>query len=292
MPEDTIVIRPPSEANSLLLPVTIGCSHNACTFCGTFYDFKFKVRTFEEIRQDIDSVARRYDRSVHRVFLENGDALICPQEILVEVLRYLKEKFPYLERVGTYTTPKAAILKSPDELKKLRELGLAIAYLGVETGDEELLKKINKGATRRQIIEAGRKLKVAGITTSVTVILGLAGPEGSEKHAIVTGKILSEIDPDFAGALTLMLMPGTPLHKDWLGGRFKLISPFQSLVELKLIIENSSFTDCFFTANHASNYLPIKANLPRQKAEMLTLIDAVIQKKDLSLLRPEYIRAL
>ena len=124
------------------------------------------------------------------------------------------------------------------------------------------------------------------------MILGLAGPEGSEKHAIATGKILSEIDPDFAGALTLMLMPGTPLHKDWQEGRFKLIPPFQSLEELKLIIENSSFTDCFFTANHASNYLPIKASLPRQKAEMLALIDAVIQKKDLSLLRPEYIRAL
>jgi radical SAM superfamily enzyme YgiQ (UPF0313 family) len=292
MRDDTIVIRPPSEANSFLLPVTVGCSHNACTFCGTFYDFKFAVRRTEEILHDIDEVARHYGRSVRRVFLENGDALICPQEILVEVLRYLKEKFPYLERVGTYATPKSALLKSPDELKKLRELGLTIAYLGVETGDEELLKKVNKGATRGQIIEAGRKLKQAGITTSVTVILGLAGPEGSEKHAVATGQILTEIDPDFAGALTLMLMPGTPLHQDWQEGRFKLISPFQSLVELKLIIENSSFTDCFFTANHASNYLPIKARLPQQKTELLALINKVLETRDESLLRPEYIRAL
>jgi radical SAM superfamily enzyme YgiQ (UPF0313 family) len=292
MSDDTIIIRPPSEANSFLLPVTVGCSHNACTFCGTFYDFKFKVRSLEDILRDIDTVAGHYSRSVQRVFLENGDALMCPQEILAEVLQYLKDKFPYLERVGTYATPKSALLKSPEELKKLRELGLTIAYLGVETGDEELLVKVNKGATRSQIIEAGRKLKQAGITTSVTVILGLAGTEGSEKHAVATGKILSEIDPDYAGALTLMFMEGTPLHKDYLAGRFKLISPFQSLVELKLIIENSSFTDCFFTANHASNYLPIKARLPEQKTELLALIDKVLLTKDTSLLRPEYIRAL
>ncbi len=292
MPADTVIIRPPSEANSFLLPVTVGCSHNACTFCGTFYDFKFEVRRPEDIRRDIDSAARHFSRSVRRVFLENGDALICPQAILTETLQYLKERFPYLERVGTYATPKAALLKSPEELRELCNLGLTIAYLGVETGDEELLLKVNKGATRSQIVEAGRKLKQAGITTSVTVILGLAGPEGSEKHAIETGRILTEIDPHFAGALTLMLMEGTPLHNDWLAGRFKLISPFQSLVELKLIIENSSFTDCFFTANHASNYLPIKARLPQQRNAVLALIDKVLQNKDESLLRPEYIRAL
>jgi radical SAM superfamily enzyme YgiQ (UPF0313 family) len=184
------------------------------------------------------------------------------------------------------------LLKSPDELRQLRELGLAIAYLGVETGDEELLVKINKGATRNQIVEAGRKLKQAGITTSVTVILGLAGTGGSEKHAVATGKILTDIDPDYAGALTLMLVPGTPLHDDWRQGRFSLISPFQSLVELKLIIEHSSFTDCFFAANHASNYLPIKARLPGQKDELLALLEKVLRNGDASLLRPEYIRAL
>ncbi len=292
MPDNLVLIRPPSEANSYLLPVTVGCSHNACTFCGTFYPFKFKVRNIDDIRRDIDLVARHYARSVRRVFLENADALMGSQSVLVEVLQYLKEKFPNLERVGTYATPKAALMKSPEELRKLRELGLSIAYLGVETGDEELLVKVNKGATRSQIIEAGRKLKQAGITTSVTVILGLAGPEGSEQHAVATGKILTEIDPDFAGALTLMLMPGTPLHDDWQQGRFKLITPFQSLVELKLIIENSDFTDCFFTANHASNYLPIKARLPQQKTELLALIEKVLLTKDESMLRPEYLRAL
>lgn len=292
MRDDIVLIRPPSEAASFLLPVTVGCSHNACTFCGTFYPYRFKVRSLEDILHDIDAVARNYSRSVRRVFLENADALVCPQTILVEVLKYLKDKLPCLERVGTYATPKSALLKSPDELSELHQLGLNIAYLGVETGDEALLVKVNKGATRSQIVEAGRKLKQAGITTSVTVILGLAGPEGSEKHAVATGKVLSEIDPGYAGALTLMLMPGTPLHKDWQEGRFKLVSPFQSLVELKLVIENSTFTDCFFTANHASNYLPIKARLPRQKSELLALIEKVLRSRDASLLRPEYIRAL
>jgi len=179
-----------------------------------------------------------------------------------------------------------------DELKELNQLGLKIAYMGVETGDEELLRRVKKGVTYAQIVEAGRKLKQAGITTSVIVILGLGGVEGSENHALKTAKILSDIDPDFAGALTIMLVPGTPLHKDWEEGRFSLISPFQSLEELKLIIQNSNFTNCFFTANHASNYLPIKVWLPEQKAEVIKLIDDILVKRDMSQLRPEFARAL
>jgi radical SAM superfamily enzyme YgiQ (UPF0313 family) len=292
MVDELVRVRPPSEANSLLLPVTIGCSHNKCTFCGTYSNIKFRIRPLEDIKRDIDEVAKNYSWSLRRVFLENGDAIIAPQRLLVEVLKYLNEKFPNLERIGSYATPQAALIKSVDELKKLHELGLKIVYLGVETGDEELLKKINKGATYAQIVEAGRKIKEAGITLSVTVILGLGGPEGSEKHALATAKILTDIDPDFAGALTVMLVPGTPLHKDREEGRFELITPFQSLAELKMIIENASFTDCFFTANHASNYLPIKARLPKQKAAVLKLINEVLESGDMSRLRPEFTRAL
>jgi radical SAM superfamily enzyme YgiQ (UPF0313 family) len=289
---ERVIIRPPSEANSFLLPVTIGCSHNKCTFCGTYTGIKFRIRPLEDIKRDIDKVAQHYSWSLRRVFLENGDALIAPQHRLVEVLKYLNEKFPHLDRIGTYATPQAGLIKSVDELKELNRLGLKIAYMGVETGDEELLKKIDKGANYDQIVEAGRKIKQAGITLSVTVILGLGGIEGSKNHALKTAKILSDIDPDFAGALTILLVPGTPLHKDWEEGKFKLISPFQSLEELKLIIQNSSFTNCFFTANHASNYLPIKARLPQQKAEVLKLIDEVLATKDMSRLRPEFTRAL
>jgi radical SAM superfamily enzyme YgiQ (UPF0313 family) len=292
MDDRQVLVRPPSEANSLLLPVTLGCSHNKCTFCGTYTDIKFRIRPLEDIKRDIDEVAKKYSWSLRRVFLENGDALIAPQRLLVAVLKYLNEKFPDLERIGTYASPQSGLIKSVEELKELHKLGLTIAYLGVETGDEELLKKIKKGATYAQIVEAGRKIKQAGITLSVTVLLGLGGPEGSEKHALGTAKILSDIDPDFAGALTLMLVPGTPLHKDWEEGRFKLITPFQSLAELKTIIENVELTDCFFTANHASNYLPIKARLPQQKAAMLKLINEVLESKDMSRLRPEFTRAL
>jgi radical SAM superfamily enzyme YgiQ (UPF0313 family) len=286
-----VIIRPPSEASSFLLPVTFGCSHNECTFCGTYSEVKFRIRHLEDIKRDIDRVAQNYSWSLRRVFLEEGDALICPQHRLVAALKYLNEKFPYLDRIGTYATPQSALIKSIDELKELNRLGLKIAYMGVETGDEELLKKINKGVNYDQMVEAGRKIKQAGITLSVTVILGLGGVEGSQNHALKTAKILSDIDPDFAGTLTIMLVPGTPLHKDWEEGRFTLISPFQSLEELRLIIQNSGFTNCFFTANHASNYLPIKARLPERKAEMLKLIEEVLAKRDMSRLRPEFVRA-
>ena len=282
MYDERVIVRPPSEANSFLLPVTIGCSHNKCTFCSTYTGVKFRILPIEDIKRDIDKVARNYSWSLRRVFLENGDALTCPQNRLVEVLKYLNEKFPRLDKIGTYATPQSALIKSVDQLKELNRLGLNIAYLGVETGDKELLEKIDKGATYDQIVEAGRKLKQAGITLSVTVILGLGGVEGSQKHALGTARILTDIDPDFAGALTIMLVPGTPLHKEWEEGKFTLISPFQSLEELRLIIQNSSFTDCFFTANHASNYLPIKAHLPQQKAAVLKLIDEVLTTKDRS----------
>ncbi len=292
MNHERMIIRPPSEANSFLLPVTMGCSHNECAFCCTYPGVQFRIRRAEDIKQDIDKVADNYSWSVRRVFLEEGDALISPQRILVEVLEYLNKRFPRIERIGTYTTPQAALIKSVDDLKELNQLGLKIAYMGVETGDEELLQEIKKGVTCDQIVEAGRKLKQAGITLSVTVILGLGGVEGSANHALKTARMLSDIDPDFAGALTIMLVPGTSLHKDWEEGRFSLISPFQSLEELRLIIKNSHFTNCFFTANHASNYLPIKIRLPEQKVEVLKTIDDVLAKKDMSQLRPEFTRAL
>lgn len=292
MDDSMVLIRPPSEASSFLLPLTTGCSHNRCTFCGTYAGVRFGIRRVEDIKRDIDEVARSYGWSARRVFLENGDALICPQPLLVEVLEHLAAAFPRLERVGTYASPKAVLLKSLDELRQLNALGLKIAYLGVETGDEALMQRINKGVSRAEMVEAGQRLKQAGITTSATVILGLGGAGGSKEHATATGKILTEIDPDFAGALTLMLVPGTPLHRDRAEGRFSLIGPFQALEELRLIIENSTFTNCFFTANHASNYLPIRARLPEQKEAVLKLLDHVLASKDASRLRPEYIRAL
>jgi len=289
---DNPVVRPPSEADSLLLHVTFGCSHKDCAFCGTYTSVKFRVRHLEDIKKDIDEGAAAYSWSVEKVFLEAGDALIAPQHLLVPVMTYLHKKFPKIKSIGTNASPQSGLIKTPEQLAELHQLGLTIAYMGVETGDEALLKEINKGATYAQVVEAGRKIKAAGITLSVTLILGLGGADRSREHALGTARILTDLDPDYAGALTLMLVPDTPLGKAYQEGRFKLISPFQSLEELKIMIENSNLTNCFFTANHASNYLPLKVRLPKQKAEVLKLLNEVIASGDMSRLRPEFIRAL
>lgn len=289
-----VSIRPPSEARSFLLPITFGCSNNKCTFCNYSIPsaIRFQLRPFEAIEADISRVARHYSGSVDRVFLQDGDALAFPYAGLAQVLETLNAKLPRLERVGAYATPRDVLRKSTEELEHLRQLKLGILYMGVETGDEELLKKIRKGVNRAEMVEAGRRVKEAGITLSVTIILGLGGLEGSQKHAEETASILSEIDPDFAGALTLMLVPGTALYEEWRQGVFHHLTPFQFLEELRVIVAQFEFTNCFFTANHASNYLPLRARLPFEKVAALRLLDEVLDRRDSSLLRPEIFRAL
>jgi len=197
-----------------------------------------------------------------------------------------------LERIGTYANAKSILRKTPEELSELRELGLSIAYLGVETGNEELLKKIQKGATYEEMVEGGRRIKDAGITLSVTVLLGIGGIEMSEAHAIDTARILTDIDPDYAGALTVMVVPGTQLYDEQMSGEFQLPDTFGFLEELRLMIEHSDFTNCFFTSNHASNYLPIKARMPEEKDETLRTIQSVINSRNRKILRPEFMRGL
>ena len=285
-----LIIRPPSEAYSLLLQVTVGCSHNKCTFCGTYRQKKFKIKPIEQITKDLTE-ARSYGH-VGKVFLCDGDALIIPQTRLEELLKLINLNLPTIERIGTYANTKSILKKSVDELKELRELGLKIIYLGVETGNIELLQKISKGATYEQMVEAAHRVKEAGITLSATVILGLGGIEKSIEHALDTAKLLTDMDPDYAGALTLMLVPETPLYDDYMAGRFVLPDKFGFIRELYLIIANSNFTNCYFTSNHASNYLPIKAYLPSQKENVLKLIRSVIDEKDMKQIRPEYLRGL
>jgi radical SAM superfamily enzyme YgiQ (UPF0313 family) len=227
-----------------------------------------------------------------RIFLQDGDGLVYPFFKLREVLRYLNEKLPGVERIGTYATPQDISRRSVDELKELRQLKLGIFYTGLETGDEVLLQKIGKRVSSDEVIRAGKKVKEAGITFSVTVILGLGGIEGSKKHVLQTARVLTEIDPHYVGALTLTLVPGTPLYEQWERNEFHPLSPFQSLEELKLIIENSSFTDCFFSSMHASNYLSVRGKLPQDKDKMLRQLDKVLAARDPSLLRPEFLRGL
>ncbi|PKN51946.1 MAG: radical SAM protein [Deltaproteobacteria bacterium HGW-Deltaproteobacteria-13] len=290
MDYEGLIIRPPSEAYSLLLQVTTGCSHNKCTFCGTYRQKKLKIKSLEQIKKDLHE-ASSYD-DVSRVFLCDGDALIIPQPRLEEILELININLPNIERIGTYANAKSILRKSVDELKKLKALGLKIIYLGVETGNVELLKKINKGVTYEQMVEAARRVKEAGITLSVTVILGLGGVEKSVEHARDTAKILTDIDPDYAGALTLMFVPETELYDDYLAGRFVLPDKFGFIRELYLMIAESNFTNCYFTSNHASNYLSVKAYLPREKEKTLKMIGSVIKEEDESRIRPEYLRGL
>ncbi|MBI4495672.1 MAG: radical SAM protein [Deltaproteobacteria bacterium] len=290
MEYEGIVIRPPSEAESLILQATLGCSHNRCTFCPTYKGRRFRMKDLRALRQEIDEAA--LGGLFRKVFLADGDALMMPQGQLVLILEYLKEKIPGLRRVGIYGNAKSILRKTPDKLRELKRRGLGIVYLGVETGDEELLEKVAKGATRAQMVEAGRRVEEAGITLSVTVLLGLGGVEGSQRHARATARILSEIDPTFASALTLMVVPGTPLYREAEAGRFRLPSPFQLLEELGTIISQARFSRCYFTANHASNYLPLRARLPKDQEETVRLIQEVIASGDGSRLRPEFLRGL
>ena len=290
MDYEGLIIRPPSEAYSLLLQVTTGCSHNKCTFCGTYRQKKFKIKPLEQIKKDLQE-ARSYDH-VDRVFLCDGDALIIPQPRLEEILKLINSNLPNINRIGTYANAKSILRKSVDELKNLKALGLEIIYLGLETGNAELLQKINKGVTCEQMVAAARRVKEAGITLSVTVLLGLGGIDHSIEHAIDTAKILSDMDPDFVGALTLMFVPETELYEDYLAGRFVLPDKFGFIRELYLMIDKSNFTNCYFTSNHASNYLSVKAHLPREKEKTLRMIESVINAKDVSQIRPEYLRGL
>jgi len=284
------IIRPPSEAYSMIIQVTVGCSHNMCTFCGTYKGRKFYIKDIKQIKRDIDEASRYRFK---RVFLTDGDVLILPTQTLLEIIAYIKSKNPHIERIGVYGNTKAILKKSLSELKELQSAGLGIVYQGIESGNETVLRKIRKGALPHKQLEAAQKIKQAGILLSQTVLLGIGGLELSIPHAIDTGKHLGAMSPDYASALTVMLLPNTPLYQDYVQGKFSLPDKFGLLRELKLIVENMDVTNtCYFTSNHASNYLPIKATLPQQKNDVIQLLDEIIQRQDESLLKPEFLRAL
>jgi len=283
------IIRPPSEANSILLQVTVGCSRNKCTFCGTYQGERFRIKEDAVVLEDV-AFASRYCKRQRRVFLCDGDALIIPQKRLLKILTEIRRQLPWVTRVGAYANAKSLHMKTPEELETLRELGLGILYMGLESGDDATLERIRKGADSRRMIEVAQKAKAAGFKLSVTVILGIAGRERSRVHAEETGSVLSAMDPDYVGALSLMLIPGTPLHEEYVSGRFSLLSPVEMLQELRMMLEHTNLSRGQFHANHASNYLPIKARLPKDKAETLALIDAALDGA--VPLKPEWLRAL
>lgn len=291
MKYEGIIIRPPSEARSLLLQVTVGCSHNKCTFCGTYKGVRFRIKSEEEIKEDLLEAAR-YASRIKRVFLCDGDALIIPQERLRAIFQMVSRYLPCVERIGLYANAKSILRKDENDLRELKDMGLGIVYLGVETGNEEILKDVRKGVSYDQMVEAGRRIKEAGITLSITILLGIGGKEKSMDHARDTARIISDIDPDFCGALTVMLIPGTPLHIDYLQGKFEMPDTFGFLEELGVIIGQSQLTNCFFTSNHASNYLPLRLRLPKDKEKAVEMIRQIVESRNDRVLRPEYLRGL
>ena len=291
MPEyDGTIIRPPSEADSLILQYTIGCSHNRCIFCPAYKQKQFRVRSLSEMEQDILGCLPSLS-DTRRIFVADGDALAVPQHDLLALFSLLQTRFPRLQRIGMYANAGSVLGKSVDELGVLREKGLGILYLGVESGDDNLLAWMQKGVTAEEMIEAGSRVKQAGIKLSVTVLLGIGGSTWSMEHARATGKLLTEIRPDYVGALTTMVVRGTPLYQLQEAGDFILPDSFSMLTELAEMIEHTEMRGLFF-ANHASNYLPVRVRMPLQRSETVEMIRQFVRKQDKSLLKPEWMRGL
>ncbi len=290
------IFRPPSEAESLLLQISVGCSHNKCSYCAMYdhSDQGFRIKKWETIAADIDEAATWKNRglTIRRVFLCDGDALILPMDFLEKTLLTLKEKIPTVRRVGVYGDARSILRKTPEQLLRLKELGLGIVYHGVESGDDEVLRQINKGSDAAQAVESALRLKEAGLRHSVMVMLGLGGAEGSARHAAATAEILTAMDPPFVGALTTTLVPGTPLFDQAENGDFILPDAWGMLEELRTIIRGSSFTRCRFHSNHASNYLPLSLNLPADREKALAMLDQVLKRRDDEDLKPDFLRGL
>lgn len=284
--------RPPSEVRSLIIQATIGCSHNTCIFCVSYKDRRYRVRGAQGVKLDLESIPNDLTQRIQRVFLADGNALAMDTEDMIGVLNVLKEYLPNLKRVGTYGYAKDVRTKSADDLIRIKEAGLGIVYLGLETGDDELLRWGRKGVDTEENISACRKIREAGIPLSLTIILGLGGLENSERHALATAAALNAIEPEYVGALTLMTPKGTPIFDLVSNGEFVPMQPMEILVELKTLVENLELINCVFRTNHASNYLPVRGTLNQDKIKILEILNQAIEAGDETQLRPGYLRGL
>jgi len=275
MKYEGIVYRPPSEAYSLIIQVTIGCSHNKCSFCSMYKEKKFRVRNDDEIFKDLKE-ARKYYSVVKRIFLADGDALILSTNSLKNILTKIKELYPECERVGVYGAPKDILNKSVQELRELKELGLGIIYLGVESGSDNILKSIKKGVTSQEMIEAGKKVKESGIKLSATLISGIGSKDGMLEHARESARVINNIDPDYVGLLTLMVEEGTEIYENVNTGEFSLLSPEEIMIETREFIKELNVSNCVFRSNHASNYMSLGGVLPEDKDTLLMQLKKAI----------------
>ena len=272
---DTPVFRPPSEARSFILRVTRGCAHNKCTYCNMYRGVPFQILKDEEISRQIALAAHYGKDRVRRVFLADGDALVLPTAKLLKILQALRDTFPKLQRVSSYAAPKDILRKSEEELRQLKEAGLQLLYYGMETGDDITLKAVNKGVNGEEAVEAGRRVTASGMKLSIMVILGLAGKEGSKRHALETAKAINIIQPTMWSALCLMLYRGSELLDQFERGEFNPLSPAECMEELYTIMENVHLPEdkhCLFRSNHISNYIPLAGTLPKDKQRLLAEI--------------------
>ena len=269
------VYRPPSEARSLIVQCTLGCSHNRCAFCIMYKEKSFSINPIEQVLGDL-AEARAYYPRIARVFLADGDALILPMDYLLTVLDFIREHFPECERVSAYASTKALAKKSDAELQTLREHGLQMVYVGLETGLEELLKKYDKGVTVQETVEQSLRAKAAGMVLSITAINGMGGREQSEEHAVATAAALSRIKADYVAMLTLRVYSGTPLH-DWIErGELTMLEPKELAAENRVILQHIDSEGSVFRSNHASNYLPLKGTLNRDRDALIAQIDKAL----------------
>lgn len=284
-----MIIRPPSEADSILLQVTVGCSHNKCAFCGTYKGTRFRIKDESVVNEDIAYAAENFS-FLRRVFLTDGDALILPQRQLKSLLSRIREEMPWVQRVGVYGNAKSILRKTAGELEELRELGLGIIYMGLESGEASVLRDMRKGVTPERQVEAGIMVRNAGIKLSVTALLGIAGRGDSIMHAQATGEALTAIDPNYVGVLTLMVLPNTPLAARVKDGSFLVPPPSELLRELREMLFHTDMSRGLFFSNHASNYLPLRVRMPAGKTKALAMIDGALAG-DIPL-KPEWMRGL
>lgn len=278
MKYEGIVYRPPSEAYSLIVQVTIGCAHNTCSFCNMYKNKKFRIRTLEEIYTDLLDARNQYSH-VKRIFLADGDSLVLPIDKLRNILLKIKELFPECERVSAYATPKDILRKTKEELKELKSLGLGILYMGIESGSDTILREINKGVTASEIVKAGQKVKHSGIKISVTFISGIGGKDKWKENALESAKIINLINPDYVGLLTLMVEPNTKMNEQVKTGKFKLLNPEEVILETRELVKNIKVDNCIFRSNHASNYFSLGGTFPEDKEKLIGIIDDLLRGK-------------
>jgi radical SAM superfamily enzyme YgiQ (UPF0313 family) len=283
------VYRPPSEGRSLIVQATIGCSHNKCSFCNMYKVKQFRMRNLDEVIEDLTWAREKYGY-IEKIFIADGDALIIPSDKIIIILDKINELFPQCKRVTIYASPRSILLKTPEELQILKSKGLTMVYLGIESGDDEILLKVNKGATSKELIEAGRKIKNSGIKLSCTLISGLGGVENWKNHAIHSAKVINSIDPDYLGLLTLMTPEDAPIYEEIKKGNLVLLNPKEVMEEVYHLVKGLELTNCIFRSNHASNYAPLAAVLGKEKERLLSDIEGFLEGE--GNFKPEYFRGL